>query len=150
MWLYRDADFVFSFQDLVLVQTWVENPGTAVADSSSGEGSPDQIERVAQASTAAVLGDTSTHGHVTVYNWESSNEDMDRQRAGSLSTVSTTSSSQDPYTLDEDDRQIALALSEEYQQVDKEVANRLTKLESMKVCFLRLTGTFFYQKFFLA
>lgn len=116
-------------KDLVLVQTWVEKPGTAVADSSSGEGS---LERVAQASAEAAVGDTSTHGHVTVYNWESSNEDMDRRRAGSLSTVSTTSSSQDPYTLDEDDRQIALALSEEYQHVDKEVANRLTKLESMK------------------
>lgn len=116
-------------KEAVLVQTWVEKPGNSVADSSYGEGSLGYIERGAQASTSASVGDT--HGHVTVYNWESSNEDMDRQRAGSLSTASTTASSQDPYSLDEDDRQIALALSEEYQH-DKEVANRLTKLESMK------------------
>lgn len=34
-------------------------------------------------------------GHVTIYVWEGSNEDMGRQKAGSLSKFSTTSSSQD-------------------------------------------------------
>ncbi len=37
-----------------------------------------------------------------------------------------------PYDLDDDDQQIALTLSE-FPQVDKEVAGRLTKLESIKV-----------------
>lgn len=105
-------------KELVLVQKWGEKPGTS-RDSSS---SPDL-----QGSAS----DTN-YGHMTVYDWESTNEDMDQRKVGSLSTVSTTSSSQDPYSLDEDDRQLAIALSEQYQHVDKEVANRLTKLESMK------------------
>jgi hypothetical protein len=84
---------------------------------------------------------------VTVYDWEGSNEDMDRRKGGSVSTVSTTSSSQDPYSLDEEDRQVALALSEEYQAVDREVANRLTKLESMKVCSSVLRNKIFKSQF---
>lgn len=109
-------------QELVLVQKWGEKPGTS-RDSLS---SPDL-----QGSAS-----DSNYGNMIVYDWESTNEDMDRRKVGSLSTVSTTSSSQDPYSLDDDDRQLAIALSEEYPHVDKEVANRLTKLESMKVCVL--------------
>lgn len=115
------------------MQTWVEKPGNSIAASSSREGSIEHSERAAEGTTSASVGDN--YGHVTVYNWEGSNEDMDRRKGGSLSTVSTTSSSQDPYGLDEDDRQVAIALSEEFQHVDREVGNRLTKLESMKVCF---------------
>ena len=120
------------------MQTWVERPenpvppAILVAASTSGEGSLDYSEAAAQGDTSASVGDN--YGHVTVYNWEGSNEDMDRRKGALLSSVSTNPSSQDPYSLDEDDRQVALALSEEYQQVDREVANRLTKLESMKVC----------------
>ncbi|XP_024381135.1 OVARIAN TUMOR DOMAIN-containing deubiquitinating enzyme 9 [Physcomitrium patens] len=114
-------------KEAVLVQNWVES---AASDTSSGEGSSDPVEKGASASSSASVGNP--YGHVTVHYCENSKEDMDRRNTGSLSNPSTVSSSQDPYSLDDDDRQMALALSEEYQRLDREVANRLTKLESLK------------------
>lgn len=67
------------------------------------------------------------------------------EREGRERGLAPSSSDHDSlYEVDEDDRQVALALSEDYPQVDQEVARRLHDLDSIPVGQLfstRITGS---------
>ncbi len=112
-----------------LAQNWVDT--AAIADSRS-KGVDTEFKQgfSEQGGYHADELDDSTYGQVTTYDWNSPNTEIDWQRAGP--GPSSSLQHKMPYDLDDDDQQIALTLSE-FPQVDKEVAGRLTKLESIKV-----------------
>ncbi len=115
-----------------LTQNWVDIATTA--DSTLRGGGPEfkqgLPEQVHQGGDHVDTLDEGNYGQVTTYDWDSPDEEMNQQRAGS--NPSSSLHENRPYDLDDDDRQIVLTLSE-FPQVDKEVARRLTKLESIKV-----------------
>lgn len=111
-----------------LAQNWVDT--AAIADSrSKGVDTEFKQGLSEQGGDHADELDDSNYGQVTTYDWNSPNTEIDWQRAGP--GPSSSLQHKMPYDLDDDDQQIALTLSE-FPQVDKEVAGRLTKLESIK------------------
>jgi len=114
-----------------LTQNWVDIATTA--DSTLRGGGPEfkqgLPEHVQQGGDHVDTLDEGDYGQVTTYDWDSTDEEMNQQTAGS--NPSSSLHENRPYDLDDDDRQIVLTLSE-FPQVDKEVARRLTKLESIK------------------
>ncbi len=113
-------------------QNWVDIATTA--DSTLRGGGPEfkqgLPEHVQQGGDHVDTLDEGNYGQVTTDDWDSPDEEINQQRAGS--NPSSSLHENRPYDLDDDDRQIVLTLSE-FPQVDKEVARRLTKLESIKV-----------------
>jgi hypothetical protein len=111
-----------------LTQNWVDIAATA--DSALRGGGPEfkngLPEHVQQGGDHLDTLDEGDYGQ----DWDSPDEEENQQRAGS--NPSSSLHENRPYDLDDDDRQIVLTLSE-FPQVDKEVARRLTKLESIKV-----------------
>jgi hypothetical protein len=120
--------FSGSLQASFLAQNWVDT--AAIADSrSKGVDTEFKQGLSEQGGDHADELDDSNYGQVTTYDWNSPNTEIDWQRAGP--GPSSSLQHKMPYDLDDDDQQIALTLSE-FPQVDKEVAGRLTKLESIK------------------
>lgn len=121
-------------QESILGQTWIEQSESSVGDSSSGEASLDHIDNRSVEGVTFTTGGNNNLGHVTVYDWECRSDDMDLQKMGN-SAASSSFRDKSPYAIDDEDRQVALALSDN-PQVDKDIARRLTKFEPMKVRFL--------------
>jgi hypothetical protein len=121
-------------QESILGQTWIEQSESSVGDSSSGEASLDHIDNRSVEGVTFTTGGNNNLGHVTVYDWECRSDNMDLQKMGN-SAASSSFREKSPYAIDDEDRQVALALSDN-PQVDKDIARRLTKFEPMKVRFL--------------
>lgn len=121
--------YLLCLQISVLAQDWVDEAANSVPTSTGESSNSDHANKVGRESPS--LAGEGNYGHVTIYDWDSPDEDMEQRKRG---PTSSSSLQDNPYELDNDDRQLALALSEDYPQVDKEVARRLTKLESIKVC----------------